>query len=733
MIRRDIFKNYHRSVFLNQITMGIWILVCFVFAAMIVADSTAWAKNSYTTDFNNYYGKSGTNGGTASGSCATCHTGTNGSGGNLNSYAIDWLVNAKNFGSIETTDLDSDGFDNLAKILAESNPDDASSIPSVQDSPPVANASLDQTVNANALVTLDGSASYDPEGSAVTYTWSQTGGTTVNLSSRTAAKPTFTALQPAGNSETLTFTLTVSDGANTNTDTSSVTVNFVNAPPVADAGPTQTVNSNTQVTLDGSNSRDPDDGIAAYMWTQTSGPAVVLFSAGATQPTFISPDVGAGSASLNFSLTVTDGYGLSNTDTCIVNVTAGNLPPTPDAGTDQDVFEGDLVTLDGTGSNDPDGAITAYQWIQASGPDVILSNPASATPTFTAPALGTVGGSLSLQLTVTDDQGLQSTDTIIVNVAWMQLPPAANAGSDQTGAFSIEEGRTVVLDGTGSSDPDDGIASYLWEQTGTGTVVTLSDPTAAQPTFVAPRVDSGEIALTFRLTVTDVGGLQASGEVLVTVIDNGIFMFPDDVITTMTALGTPIAITEPVGGNITKLDVLDPSTLPADVDVPEDMVYGLIDFEIKTDTPGAKVTVVIYLPSPAPADYKWYKFNPATNVWTDYGEVTDPDGDIGVVFNTARDQMTLTLVDGGMGDDDEQSNGVIKDPSGLGAATANITTPTTSPGSLSNSFGSNAGGCFVFVSENGSVRQSLPATLVFLAAVFSLATPVVLRRLNRKK
>ena len=430
-------------------------------------------------------------------------------------------------------------------------------------------------------------------------------------------------------------------------------------------------------------------------------------------------------------MTVTDGLGLSNSDTCIVNVTAGNLPPAPNAGTDQDVFEGEVVTLDGTGSSDPDGSITAYQWVQASGADVTLSDPASATPTFTAPALGAVGGSLSFQLTVTDDQGLQSSDTMIVNVSWVNLPPTASAGSDQIGAFSVEEGQTVVLDGSGSSDPDDGIASYLWEQTGTGTVVTLSDPTAVQPTFVTPLVDTGEITLTFRLTVTDAGGLQSSGEVLVTVFDNGISVFPDGVMSTMTALGTPIGITEPVGGNITKFNVLDPSSLSADTDVPEDMVYGLIDFEVKTDTPGAKVTVVIYLPSPAPADYKWYKFNPVTNVWTDYGDVSDPNGDVGAVFNAARDQVTLTLVDGGMGDDDDQSNGVIKDPSGLGAAT-NFTTPTSSSGSLSNSFGSGGGGCFISAADNGSVRKVIPATLAFLAAVLALGTPVVLRRSNKK-
>lgn len=93
--------------------------------------------------------------------------------------------------------------------------------------------------------------------------------------------------------------------------------------------------------------------------------------------------------------------------------------------------------------------------------------------------------SLTFQLTVTDTAGLQSTDTCIVNVAGDNNPPASNAGSDQT----VEEGTTVTLDGSNSSDPDDGIHRYLWSQA-VGTPITLSDATAVRPTFVTPPVDS---------------------------------------------------------------------------------------------------------------------------------------------------------------------------------------------------------------------------------------------------
>jgi len=87
-----------------------------------------------------------------------------------------------------------------------------------------------------------------------------------------------------------------------------------NQPPTANAGPDQTTDEGRLITLNGSNSTDPDDGIASYHWVQTGGPRVNLSDPNGPQTTFTAPDVGTEGASLIFELTVVDHSGLESTD-----------------------------------------------------------------------------------------------------------------------------------------------------------------------------------------------------------------------------------------------------------------------------------------------------------------------------------------------------------------------------------------------------------------------------------
>jgi hypothetical protein len=284
-----------------------------------------------------------------------------------------------------------------------------------------------------------------------------------------------------------------------------------NIPPVADAGPDQTVDEGVTVTLNGANSDDGDDGIKSFFWEQvgTADP-VTLTEPTAEQPSFTAPDVGPDGAALTFRLTVTDNSDATSSDTCIVNVSWVNIAPVADAGADQTVAESTPVTLDGSASSGVDDAIDTYLWeqIDTTGVTAVLSDPTVPNPEFTLNDVGADGASVTFQLTVTDQGGLQATDTCVINVTSgnSNLAPVADAGADQ----NVSTGVDVTLDASGSSDPDGDAITYTWKQIA-GTPVTLSSPNAMQPAFTAPAITAGAAEnLTFELTVTDAGQLQAT-------------------------------------------------------------------------------------------------------------------------------------------------------------------------------------------------------------------------------
>lgn len=189
-----------------------------------------------------------------------------------------------------------------------------------------------------------------------------------------------------------------------------------------------------------------------------------------------------------------------------------DAPPKAVMGPDQTVDEGDLVTLDASGSSDPDDGIASYQWIQLSGKSVTLSDTTAVRPTFTAPNGPTEA--LVFQLTITDKSGLQDKNTCKVNVVWINDPPHADAGTDQT-AYG---GYSITLDASMSDDPDDGIFSYKWKQV-SGQTVNLSDDTAVRSTFTAPNVANLE-TIVFELSTMDTGGLQDKDMVTINIMPN---------------------------------------------------------------------------------------------------------------------------------------------------------------------------------------------------------------------
>ena len=304
--------------------------------------------------------------------------------------------------------------------------------------PPVADAGVDQMVVSGDSVTLDGSGSSDPDGTVVGYLWAQTTGPMVSLSADDQVSTSFVA--PNVNMPTtLVFRLTVTDddGATASHDVT-VTVNAANRPPVADAGVNQTVDAGDSVTLDGSGSSDPDGTIAVYLWAQTTGPTVSLSTDDQVSTSFVAPNVNM-PTTLVFRLTVTDDDGATASHDVTVTVNAANRPPVADAGVNQTVDAGDSVTLDGSGSSDPDGTIAVYLWAQTTGPTVSLSTDDQVSTSFVAPNVN-MPTTLVFRLTVADDDGATASHDVTVTVTG---PPPIDVDKYLTGP--VAQGKSPAL------------------------------------------------------------------------------------------------------------------------------------------------------------------------------------------------------------------------------------------------------------------------------------------------
>lgn len=183
-----------------------------------------------------------------------------------------------------------------------------------------------------------------------------------------------------------------------------------NAPPVANAGPAQTVAVGATVHLEGSGSSDADGDTLSFQWAFVSRPegsTTTLSDPLAVRPTFGVDRPGT----YVVQLIVHDGTGASAPDT--VTITTENSTPVANAGPDLEVCLGALVTLDGTGSRDPDGDTLTFRWSFMSRPPgstATLSAATSATPTFTADVVGVY----AISLIVNDGRVESAPDTVTV-------------------------------------------------------------------------------------------------------------------------------------------------------------------------------------------------------------------------------------------------------------------------------------------------------------------------------
>ncbi len=339
---------------------------------------------------------------------------------------------------------------------------------------PVANAGPDQSAGVGGTVTLDGSASSDPDGDALTYAWVLTtrpAGSSAALSDAAAVTPSFVVDRTG----TYVARLIVNDGQ-VDSAADFVTITVANRPPAANAGADQSAAVGASITLDGSASSDPDGDALSYAWSFVSvpaGSAATLNDPASVSPGFTIDEPG----SYVVSLVVSDGQAPSAADT--VTITTSNSAPVANAGPDQTAAVGATVTLDGSGSSDADGDALTFTWTLISRPvgsAAGIADTASVSPALTIDR----PGSYVARLIVSD--GIVSSAPDFVTITTLNTAPVANAGPDQ----SVRVGDTVALNGSLSSDVDGDSLSYRWSLASrpAGSTAVLSDPAAVAPTFV---------------------------------------------------------------------------------------------------------------------------------------------------------------------------------------------------------------------------------------------------------
>ncbi|MFT7520419.1 MAG: hypothetical protein ACI9MC_002565 [Kiritimatiellia bacterium] len=324
-----------------------------------------------------------------------------------------------------------------------------------------------------------------------------------------------------------------------------------NLPPEASAGDDRAGSVGERVSLDGTESYDPELEELEYRWTLKDKPAdsqlddSAIYDADEASAHFI-PDV---PGAFVFGLVVSDGFAWSAPDYVGLIVENDNLPPIAEANDPtkpDDVLtpceSADPVLLNGSRSYDPEGQDLEYDWGVVSVPagsaaDVTgFSDTASARPTF---ATDDTYGAYTFELRVHDGELWSAWDEVSITTTDPVLNafPTANAGADvkidvEARCYSYRgEWRcgecpvpTFSLDGTLSADPDGDTLSYLWHVTkGEGLNLSHSEGPIISAVPSVTTVEYGKtVTRTWELNMSaaDCGG-EASDTVQLTMTCKG--------------------------------------------------------------------------------------------------------------------------------------------------------------------------------------------------------------------
>jgi len=354
----------------------------------------------------------------------------------------------------------------------------------------IADAGDDVIIDKHQIVTLDGTNSWGYP-TINNYTW------TFNYNSTPVflygSTPSFTFEIPG----TYLITLTVkNESGNSDTDQMIVYVRDIEPPldiqpPIADAGADKTIHQGETFIFNGSGSSD-NVGIINYTWNFSYNNNSVILYGISPRFTFDIPGI------YNVTMNISDARGNWATD--VIKITVMDATePIARAGEDVTVDQHEIVHFDGSTSYDNVGIIN-YSWnFVYEGSEIYLYK---VMTDFKFDEAGT----FLVTLTVSDGDGYQDTDTLLVTVRDI-TPPIANAGPDIT----VNQHKTVFFDPSGSSD-NVGITDYAWSFTYDENPIVLNDENSS---FIFH--DAGSYVII--LNITDADGNWATDTVNITVLD----------------------------------------------------------------------------------------------------------------------------------------------------------------------------------------------------------------------
>ncbi|MDH5544417.1 MAG: PKD domain-containing protein [Gammaproteobacteria bacterium] len=292
---------------------------------------------------------------------------------------------------------------------------------------PVANPGGAYQSEINQPVNFFGSASSDRSNAVFSYAWNFGDGTI-----STEHNPVHTYTQRG----VFEATLKVNDGFEDSLPATTSVIIGPNQLPAARAGGPYTGYANQIITLDGSQSTDPDGDALGYNWDFGDGNVGFGIS---PSYTYNAPGI------YTVFLSVSDGYG---TSTSTATVTLENRSPVAEITAPLVGALGVPVNLSALASHDPDNQSISYSWDFGDGQSSTLANPAHIFAST---------GVFNVTLTVSD--GILSNSTqhfieIIVNTT-----PIANPG----GPYQGYVGSEIAFDGSGSVDADGDMLSYIWD------------------------------------------------------------------------------------------------------------------------------------------------------------------------------------------------------------------------------------------------------------------------------